>query len=155
MKTLAVIFGALLAIYLLYRYLTRDELYYNPDEDESRRKLSSGERNRYKQFALEFANALVKGSYDSAASMLNEHLSKQWKNESLKKYYNEMIEYGDGAATHVEVMETMDDWPDRKIDDIGWAYVAISGDGFNEAVTVVVSKKDGLYKISDIEWGRP
>lgn len=155
MKTLAIILGIFLAIYLVYRYLTRDELFYNPDEEASQKKLSNDERNRYEHVALKFANALVKGNYDTAFDLLEDRSDELWNADYLKKQYDQMIEYGYGPATDVEVVETMDDWPDRKSDDIGWAYVAISGDGFNEAVSVVVTKKKNVYKIRDIEWGRP
>jgi hypothetical protein len=52
-------------------------------------------------------------------------------------------------------VEFMDDWPARQSQDIGWAYVSITGAGFIEAVTVVVAEENGAAKIREIEWGRP
>ena len=52
-------------------------------------------------------------------------------------------------------VEFMDDWPARQSQDIGWAYVSITGAGFIEAVTVVVAEENGTAKIREIEWGRP
>lgn len=109
MKTLAIVAGIFFVIYLIYRYLTRDELYYNPDEDESLKKLSDNERKRYEQVALTFANALVKGNYNVAFDMLEEHSRKLWNANYLKSQYIKMIAYGSGPVTDVEVVETMDD----------------------------------------------
>jgi hypothetical protein len=36
-----------------------------------------------------------------------------------------------------------------------WAYVAMSGSSFSEAVTVIVAEYDGVLLVRDIEWGRP
>lgn len=66
-----------------------------------------------------------------------------------------MIEYGDGPATFVQLMQTLEDWPAKKEGDAGWAYVAISGEGYSEAVVVVVCEEGGQFCIRDIEWGRP
>ena len=52
-------------------------------------------------------------------------------------------------------MEDMREWPTRQDPDIGWAYVAICGEGFNEAVSVIVSEEGGQAVIRNIEWGRP
>ncbi len=48
--------------------------------------------------------------------------------------------------------------------DIGWAYVAICGDGYagegsagqySEAVTIIVMQEHTKHVIRNIEWGRP
>jgi hypothetical protein len=49
----------------------------------------------------------------------------------------------------------MEDWPNKEEDDIGWAYVALSGDSFSEAATVIMKLEDGRMVIRSIEWGRP
>ena len=102
------------------------------------------------RLALEFANALVKGDYSFAQSLIN------LKEEiNLETEFLEMIEYGDGPVTYVEVMNEMVSWPAKQEGDIGWAYVALAGEGFSEAVAVVISKLNGSVKVTDIEWGRP
>jgi hypothetical protein len=52
-------------------------------------------------------------------------------------------------------MSAEDDMPDMTPADLGWVYVAISGESFSEAVTVVVTREDGGAKIRELEWGRP
>jgi hypothetical protein len=49
----------------------------------------------------------------------------------------------------------MHDWPEKNDGDIGWAYVALEGSDYAEAVSVIACKEYGKYKIRDIEWGRP
>ena len=49
----------------------------------------------------------------------------------------------------------MDYWPDKQPRDIGWAYAAIWGEGFSEAVTVTVAEEEGKEVIRVLEWGRP
>jgi hypothetical protein len=104
-----------------------------------------------------FAKALVGGEFDAARAMLSGALADEWPPWRLEQALAEMIEYGDGPADHVEVIQvdSMAGWPARESSDLGWAYVAICGDGFNEAVSVVVADEGGRTVIRDLEWGRP
>jgi hypothetical protein len=34
-------------------------------------------------------------------------------------------------------------------------YVALTGDGFSEAVTVTLTQEAGTIRIRDLQWGRP
>jgi hypothetical protein len=43
-----------------------------------------------------------------------------------------MIAYGGEPVTVDDHTESMDDWPAKKSDDIGWVYVSISGATFGE-----------------------
>lgn len=154
MKTLIVLAIIVAVIFFIYMWAFRGE-HYNPDEIESRVKLSESEQKRYKKTAYNFANALAKENYTDAFKLLSSNIESQWSPQKLKESYEKIIEYGEGPATNVEVVDSMDYWPDKKDDDIGWAYVAIEGGDYAEAVTVIVSKENGDYRIRDIEWGRP
>jgi hypothetical protein len=70
-----------------------------------------------------------------------------------------MVQYFGGPAHNVEVIETMEEWPQKIQGDLGWAYVAISATisdrSFSEAVTVVVSDENDCQVIRSVEWGRP
>lgn len=66
-----------------------------------------------------------------------------------------MIVYADEELSQAEVITDMEAWPDKKEDDIGWAYVALSGDSFSEAVAVIVKQEDNRLVIRSLEWGRP
>ena len=106
--------------------------------------------------ARDFAQALADENYERAASFLAPALSDLTGEAGLLRDMRNMVEVADDSrVTHVELMNTLDDWPARQPGDAGWAYVAMSGDGFSEAVAVVVSDCDGELKIREIEWGRP
>ncbi|MEM7712188.1 MAG: hypothetical protein AAF349_01110 [Cyanobacteria bacterium P01_A01_bin.68] len=102
-----------------------------------------------------FANALVAGEYDVAYNMLSTSLQAELSSPELKESFESMIRYGRSAPNYVEVMSVLNDWSDKQPSDIGWAYVAICGDGFSEAVSVVVTQEETKTVISDIDWGRP
>ena len=105
--------------------------------------------------ALAFAQALVDGRFHEAQLMLSPLLRERISAEDLESEYSEMIEYGDGPADFVDVMNELKDWPAKRPGDVGWAYAAISGPGYSEAVAVVVADEGGQSLIREIEWGRP
>ena len=49
----------------------------------------------------------------------------------------------------------LEDWPAKQDGDVASIYIALTGDGFCEAVTVIVTQQDGELRIRDLEWGRP
>ena len=109
----------------------------------------------YAVFADQFAHALADGRFVEAHALLAEEAQNALPAAQLKKQYEEMIAYGPGPGTHVEVMQTLDAWPDKQKGDLGWVYVAIAGDNFSEAVTVVVTRTGPRLAIRTVEFGRP
>ena len=110
---------------------------------------------KHGKIAFDFATALANSDYTSAHGLLSESLKNEWSSDSLKKEYEEMIEYGEGDVTHIEVMNEMIEWPTKENNDLGWAYVAMSGNDFSEAVAVVICNEKNHLKVREIEWGRP
>ena len=107
------------------------------------------------ELAMNFARALVAGDYPRAHGFLSAGLKASKTAEQLGAEYAEMISYGEGAPDILQVMTTMDDWPDKRPSDTEWVYVAMANDTYSEAVTVVVAQEDGRLVIRSIEWGRP
>ena len=105
--------------------------------------------------AATFALALVAGDFDQAHGMLTSTAKRRWELATLRTTFLEMVEYFETPPNHVEVMETMTEWPAREPSDVGWAYAAISSESESEAVTVVVSSEGGRHLIRSIEWYRP
>jgi hypothetical protein len=101
---------------------------------------------------LRFARALVAGDFDAAHALLAPPLAEVLPPQALRSRFEAMIEYGGGPATEARVMSAHGEWPDRRPGDAGWAYVAITGDGFSEAVSGVVTEQG---RIRELEWGRP
>ena len=107
------------------------------------------------RLALEFAHAMAAGDSARAHAMLSSGLQAQMTPDTLARDYQQMVDYGEGAPTVVQVMTTMSDWPAREPSDTEWVYVAIANDTYSEAVTVVVMQDGSRLAIRSIEWGRP
>ncbi len=107
-------------------------------------------KSAHEKIALEFAQALANGEFTSAEALLAEIPSP-----NLAQNYAEMIHYAEEPIDQVEVILEMQAWPAKREHDIGWVYVAMSGLGYSEAVTVIVSDINNSLKITSIEWGRP
>jgi hypothetical protein len=107
--------------------------------------------------ALAFARALVAGEFEAAQGLLCDSLRMEWTPFRLEETLNSMVEYGDGPPDEVLLIsvDDMQTWRTRQDGDLGWAYVAINGDGYSEAVSVVVAGKGERPTIRDVEWGRP
>ncbi len=104
--------------------------------------------------ALIFAQLLVSGNFVAAHNMLAASLKPSLSTERLKAEYDSMIQDGE-PPNFIGVMEAVEDRPKRRPGDVGWAYVAISGPGYGEAVAVVVAQEEGHSVIRSIVWGRP
>ena len=107
---------------------------------------------------LAFANALVDGRYDAAHGMLAPALRVVLPASELLRHYESMLSnYAGKRPTDVSVVMTdaMRDWVDRRPGDLGWAYVAISGDGWSEAVAGVVEIDRDRDWIRLVDFGRP
>lgn len=105
--------------------------------------------------ALAFASALAAGDFTRARELLAPEQRKAITSVELRGTYEAMISYGGTPADEVEVMNVMETWPAKEPGDIGWAYVAISGDGYGEGIAVVVAAVGSDLLVRDIEWGRP
>jgi hypothetical protein len=113
------------------------------------------EESRQGIIAKKFAERIVAGDFNGAHKMLAAELSQRVSPVQLQESYESMIEYGDGTPDFVGVMSILDEWPAKEPRDVGWAYVAISGERYSEGVTVVVSEEQGQYVIREIKWGQP
>lgn len=111
----------------------------------------------YIQFAQIFGSLIAKEDYVSAHALLTREAQVDWSAEEIRKRSDSMRRYAPGPITQVEVMEdfVLEDWPAKQTHDVANIYVALNGDGFCEAVSVIVTKQDGELRIRDLEWGRP
>ena len=106
-------------------------------------------------FAEQFGQALVSSDFAAAHAMLTPTLAESMTAAMLEAQYREMVSYFESPASGVQVVNTLEEWPGKEPGDIGWAYAAIWGESGSEAVTVVVTARDGKPAIRSIEWGRP
>ena len=108
---------------------------------------------RVGQCALEFVQALVDSDFEKAASFIASDVREKYSVDELRQQYLAMIDYWDTPTVDlIEALESLDDWPNKQSSDLGWIYVSVEGEGFGEAVSVVITQDQ---KIRDIEWGRP
>lgn len=105
--------------------------------------------------AFEFASALLARNFADAQQLLSAAAKKELSAAELEATYSNMIEYFEKPPTFIQVMNTLEDWPAKQPGDIGWAYVAISGESESEAVAVIVCAENGKHLVRNIEWGRP
>lgn len=117
--------------------------------------MGADENSVHGRIALTFARHVAAGRLHDAHALLCTALRQQYTQEDLGREYVEMVGCDPGTADCIDLISTLTAWPDRQVDDIGWAYVAISGDAFCEAVSVVVAGVDGQPLVRDLSWGRP
>ena len=107
--------------------------------------------------AEQFGRLLAQGDYAAAHSLLTEGARGAHSPDDLKQAVEEMIAIGDGPITDVALVSEciLADWPDKQDSDVGYVYVALTGDGFCEAVTVTLTREADEIRIRELEWGRP
>ena len=112
--------------------------------------------NEHGRIATKFASALRDERFGEAHAILTGPLQLAMPLDTFTEAYRDMISYGSGPTTEIELMHTMEEWPPgRENTDLGWAYVAMWGEDFSEAVTVIVQAGTDGPRIRQIEWGRP
>jgi tetratricopeptide (TPR) repeat protein len=110
----------------------------------------------YCMCAEEFCTLLCEGQFKKAHLLLSPALRETFPASRLKMEWKRMIQNASAEECGVVLVQHMTDWPDRKLDDIGWCYFSVSSTEINEAVTLVVSRMpDNSDRISQIEFGRP
>ena len=107
--------------------------------------------------AEQFGHAIARCDYVAAHSLLSKAARAAHSPESIKQAVEEMIAIGDGPITEVDLVSEciLEDWPAKQERDVGYVYVALTGDGFCEAVTVTLTREADAIRIRELEWGRP
>jgi hypothetical protein len=112
----------------------------------------------YQEVAVAFAAALIARDFARARSMLTPSLGAELSEHALQERLTQMYRgyaHGEPSSSQFVPEGTLETWPGKQHGDLGWAYVNIEGDDFNEAVFVLVSDVDGVPMIKEIQWGRP
>jgi hypothetical protein len=107
------------------------------------------------RIAEQFGIALANRDFVAAHAFLTGRATQIYLPENLEQEVAQMTLYAPGPILHVEVMQAIRDWPGRQQKDIAWVYVALTGDAFSEAVTVVLCSTPAGTRIRELEWGRP
>ena len=105
--------------------------------------------------ALTFARTLMNREFVHAHEQLSQPLKSSLSVEDLKESYDKMIAAYETPPSTVDLTTTMETWPDKRANDIGWAYVTIAAKDWGEGIAVVVANENGSFVIRALEWGRP
>ena len=107
--------------------------------------------------AEQFGKAIAQGDFAAAHALLTIQAQRSHSPGTLKQSVEHMLANSDGPIQHVEVMKecVLAEWADKRDGDVAYVYVALSGDSFSEAATVVLATEAGAIRIREIEWGRP
>ena len=105
--------------------------------------------------ALTFARTLVNGDFVHAHEQLSQALKSSLSVEDLRESYDTMLAAYETPPSIVDLTTTMEVWPDKRANDVGWAYVTIAARDWGEGIAVVVANESGLFVIRALEWGRP
>jgi hypothetical protein len=111
----------------------------------------------YIEVAKQFGKVIAKRDYAAAHTLLTDEAQETNTSDDFREAIEHMTIYALGPIQEVQVMEDfiVENWPDKQDGDVAIAYVALSGDGFNEAVTVTLVQRGSGYRIRYLEWGRP
>jgi hypothetical protein len=111
----------------------------------------------FRDVAQQFGELIAAGNYPAAFTLLTPEAQATSTPESLKTAVATMTAQSQGGIQEVQVMEEgiVEDWPEKQPGDVASVYVALTGVGFAEAVTVTVVQRNGNLLIRHLEWGRP
>lgn len=109
----------------------------------------------YEDFALRFVEALTQREYATAYAMTSNDYQVQTSLDQLREAFEDIVPVDWGDIGPIEAGEMLADWPGKQAADIGWVYVSIGGDVYSEAVSVVITRVSGAYRVREVEFGRP
>lgn len=121
------------------------------------RSLDPQAEARARQTGAAFAEALTLGRFEEAHGYLDQRLQAQLTVTTLRARYAQMIAYGSGPARVAAPAQydAMLGWKTWRRGDLGWVYLPLEGQDFQEAVTIIVADEHGQTKIRELEFGRP
>ena len=111
----------------------------------------------FRDVAQHFGEAIAAGNYAAAFELLTPEAQACYTPERLKGAVASMTADAPGGIQDVQVVEEgiVEDWPAKQPGDVASVYVALTGVGFAEAVTVTVVQRHHNLLIRHLDWGRP
>ncbi len=111
----------------------------------------------FRDVAQHFGESIAAGNYPAAFALLTPEAQATYTPERLKAAVATITARAPGGIQAVQVMEEglVEDWPAKQPGDVAIVYVALTGVGFDEAVTVTVVQRNHNVLIRHLEWGRP
>ena len=109
----------------------------------------------YSSVALKFAGALASRDYPTAYALTSSGYQHSTTRDEMRAGFEAIVPTDWRTVGPVEVGQVMETWPAKQPSDVGWVYISIGGDGYSEAVTVVVMLEADMLKVRTVEFGRP
>ncbi len=109
----------------------------------------------YERVALAFSRALAQRDYPGAYALTSKQYQAGTSMEVMQAAFEAVVPRDWETVGPVETGMTLETWPGKEPNDVGWAYVSIGGDVYSEAVTIVVTLEGGALKVRAVEFGRP
>lgn len=103
-----------------------------------------------------FGSLIVRRDDQAAWLLLARETRHLHSCEDLKAAAEAMISDAAGPILQSQVIETatFEDWPAKKHGDVAVMYLALTGAGFSEAVTLTLALQEDSVVIRDLVWGR-
>lgn len=111
--------------------------------------------SKAEDLALRFTEHLARDEFANAYALTSSEFQEEHPLGTLEEEFRSMCGEGFGPIGPIEVVGGIENWPDKKPQDVQWVYVSIGGSTYSEAVTCVVAQDAGELRIREIEWGRP
>ena len=112
-----------------------------------------GEVEPYEEVAVAFCRRARGTRASRARRMLAPDLRAELAENDLEdrsdRHVSRLHADGEPLRSHFVPEGSLETWPDKQADDLGWAYVSIEGDDFNEAVYVRVCDVEGVLMIRE------
>jgi hypothetical protein len=107
--------------------------------------------------AEQFGCRIVGGDYVAACALLAHEARLANPPQAIEAAVARMLSGAPGPILQSQMIEegTVMDWPGQQPADIAVVYVALSGDGFSEAVTLTLVLEAQQVRIRQLVWGRP
>jgi len=107
--------------------------------------------------ARQFAEHVAAGEFEAAHALFTIDARKVHWPEVMRLAVARMTAYAPGPIRRIRVLDefVLREWPAKQRSDLACVYVALEGDRFNEAVSVVLSKTADGVRIREVVWGRP
>ena len=111
----------------------------------------------FRDVAQHFGELIAAGNEQAAYKLLTPEAQAVHSPENLKTAVATITGHAPGGIHAVQVIEEgiAEDWPAKQPGDVASVYVALTGGGFAEAVTVTVVQRNGNLLIGHLDWGRP
>src|SRR3954463_10827801 len=107
--------------------------------------------------AQEFGQRIADSDYLAAHMLLTRAARQSYSPGGFQRSFEEMTAYEPGPIRKVVIDPefVLEDWPEKRPEDVASVYVGLFGQEYVEAASLILAPEDGDIRIREVEWGRP